>query len=125
MSVESNIMEKTFQIQTQENLDKNGLLYKYQSGFCAKFPTNSCLVQLSDFILRGMAKGLYTGIILVYLRKVFDTLDHIILLQKMECFGFKYSVINWFQLYLSNRKFFVALENVFSDAGLINCGVPQ
>ena len=43
----------------------------------------------------------------------------------MECIGFKESVIKWFQSYLSNRKFFVTLENVFSDAGLINCGVPQ
>ena len=38
---------------------------------------------------------------------------------------FKYSVIKWFQSYLSNRKFFVALKNVFSDAGLINSGAPQ
>ena len=28
-------------------------------------------------------------------------------------------------IYLSNRKFFVTVENVVSDAGLINCGVPQ
>ena len=84
----SNIIEKTFQIQTQENLDKNGLLYKYRSGVRFKFSTNSCLVQLTDFILRGMAKGLYTRMILVDLRKVFDTLDHTILLQKIECFGF-------------------------------------
>ena len=83
-----NIIEKTFQIQTQKNLDKNGLLYKYQSGFRSKFSTNSCLVQLTDFILRGMAEGRYTKMILVDLRKVFDTLDHTILLQKTECFGF-------------------------------------
>ena len=43
----------------------------------------------------------------------------------MECIGFKESIIKWFQSYLSNRKFFVTLENVFSDAGLINCVVPQ
>ena len=43
----------------------------------------------------------------------------------MECIGFKESLIKWFQSYLSNRKFFVTLENVFSDVGLINCGVPQ
>ena len=43
----------------------------------------------------------------------------------MECIGFKESVIKWFQSYLSNRKVFVTLENIFSDAGLINCGVPQ
>ena len=72
-----------------------------------------------------MDKGFHTGTILVDLHKAFDKLDHIVPLQKMECIGFKESVIKWFQLYLSKRKFFVTLENVFSDVGLINCGVPQ
>ena len=72
-----------------------------------------------------MIKGFYTGMILADLQKACDTLDHTVLLQKMECIGFKESVIKWFQSYLSNRRFFEALENVFSDAGRINCSVPQ
>ena len=125
LPVVSKITEKTIQIQTQEYSDKNGLPCKYQSGFRANFSTDSCLVQLTDFILRGMDKGFHTGMILVDLQKAFDTLDRTVLLQKMECMGFKGSVIKWFQSYLSNRKFFVTLENVFLDNGLINCGVPQ
>ena len=58
-------------------------------------------------------------------KKHVDTLDHTVLSQKIECFAFKESVIKWFQSYLSNRKFFVALENVFPVAELINWGVPQ
>ena len=42
---------KIIQIQTQEYLDKNCLLQKYQSGFRQNFSTDSCLVQLTDFIL--------------------------------------------------------------------------
>ena len=72
-----------------------------------------------------MDKGFHTGMIIIDLQKAFDTLDHTLLLQKMECIGFKDAVIKWFQSYHSNKKFFVTLENVFSDAGLINCGVPQ
>ena len=75
--------------------------------------------------LRGMDKGFHTGMILMDLQKAFDTLDHTVLLQKMKYVGFKESFIKWFQSDLSNRRFFVTLENVFSDAGLINCGVPQ
>ena len=52
---------------------------------------------------------------LVDLQKTFDPLDQTVLLQKMECICFK-SVIKWFQSYISNRKFNVTLENVFSDA---------
>ena len=72
-----------------------------------------------------MDKRLHTGMILVDLKKPFDKLDHTVLLQWMERIGFKESVIKCFKLYLSNRKFFVTLENVFPYAGLINCGVPQ
>ena len=39
--------------------------------------------------------------------------------------GFKKPVIKWFKSYLLNRKFFVLLEGVFSEEGLITCGVPQ
>ena len=106
-------------------MDKNGLLYKYQSSFRANFSKDSCLVQLTDFILSGIDKGFHTRMILVDLQKAFDTLDHTVLLQKMECMGFKESVIKWFQSYLSNRKSFVKLENVYSGAGLVNYSVPQ
>ena len=75
----SKIIEKTIQIQTQEYLDKNGLLYKYQSGFCTNFSTDSCLVQLTDFILREMDKRFHSGIILVDLQKAFDTLDQTVM----------------------------------------------
>ena len=43
----------------------------------------------------------------------------------MECVGFKKPVIKWFKSYLSNRKFFVSVEGVFSEEGLLTCGVPQ
>ena len=72
-----------------------------------------------------MDKRFHTGMILVDLQKAFDTLDHTVLLQKIDCIGFNESISKWFQSYLSNRKFFVTLENVFSNAGLINSGVPQ
>ena len=121
----SKIIEKNIQVQAQEYLDKNSLLYKYQSGFRANFSMDSCLAQLTDFILRGMGKESHTEMILVDLQKAFGTLDHTVILQKTECIGFKESVIKWFQSYLSNTKFFVTLENVFSDTGLINCGIPQ
>ena len=74
-------------------------------------------------MLRGTDKVFHTGMILIDLQRTFDTLDHIVLLQKLECTSFKESVIKWFQSYLSNRKSFLTLANVFSDDGLINCGV--
>ena len=63
-SVVSKIIEKTIQIQAQDNLDENNLLCQYQSGFCVKFSREHSLVQLTNFILRGMDKGFDTGMII-------------------------------------------------------------
>ena len=67
---------------------------------------------------------MHTGMILVDLQKAFDTLDHGVLLEKMKYFGFRASVIKWFESYLSNRKFLVCID-VFSEAGTLKYGVPQ
>ena len=64
LPVVSKIIQKTIQIQTQDYLDNNSLLYKYRPGFWVNFSTDSCHVQLTDFILRGMDKGFDTGMVL-------------------------------------------------------------
>ena len=121
----SKVIEKVIHDQVQEYLHRNKLLYVYQSGFRPNHSTDSCLSQLTNMILKGAEKKKHTGMILIDLQKAFDTLDHDILLQKMKCIGFSDTVVAWFRSYLSDRAFFVSLENTFSEVGSINCGVPQ
>ena len=102
----SKLIEKAIHIQTQEYLGKNDLIYKFQSGFRKTFSTDPCLVHLTDYIIKGMDTGQHTGMILIDLEKAFDTLDHDVLLKKMECVGFKKPVIKWIKSYLSNKKLF-------------------
>ena len=78
------LIEKATNIETQEYLDKNGFIYKFQSGFRKSFSADSCLVQLPNYIIKGMEKGKHTGLILADLQKAFDTLDHDVLLKKMD-----------------------------------------
>ena len=66
-----------------------------------------------------------TGMILINLQKAFDTIDHDILLQKLNAIGFSNHCVGWFKSYLSNRLFRVHLENYYSDSSTITCGVPQ
>ena len=60
-----------------------------------------------------------------HLSKGFDTVNHSILLQKLEHCGIRGVVLKWFQSYLENRKQFVSIGNVRSDISYILCGVPQ
>ena len=64
-----------------------------------------------------------TGMILIDLWKTLATLDHKILLETMTYLGFKKPVIKWFKPYLSSKKFFVSVDDVFSEAGILDSGV--
>ena len=62
---------------------------------------------------------------LIDLQKAFDTMDHEILLKKLECIRFSERVILWLESYLSGRTFKVNIDKKISDPGNLTCGVPQ
>ena len=63
--------------------------------------------------------------ILIDLQKAFDTVNHEILLKKMEFIEFSEETTKWFKSYLSNRNFKVHIKNTFLEPGNLLCGVPQ
>ena len=79
----SKITEKVIHNQTQSFLDKNDIIYRYQSGFRKFFSTDSCLSYFNNKIGTGFESGLYAGMILIDLQKGFDTVNHDTLLKKM------------------------------------------
>ena len=121
----SKVIEKVIHDQTSTFLNSKSLLYNYQSGFRKKHSTDFCLSYLNDKILKGFDRGMMTGMILIDLQKVFDTIDHDVLLQKLYATGFSKRTVNWFKSYLSNRSFKVNLGNNFSQPASVSCGVPQ
>ena len=59
------------------------------------------------------------------LEKAFDTVNHKILLSKLEHYGVRGVANDWFSSYLSLRKQKVSLEGISSEYQHISCGVPQ
>ncbi len=56
------------------------------------------------------------------LKKAFDTVDHTILLNKLQYYGFIGDELKWIQSYLSNRSQKCFINGVLSNPGIIKCG---
>lgn len=72
-----------------------------------------------------MDEGLLTGAVFIDLRKAFNSVDHDLLIKKLESYGFKNNELNWFKSYLSDRKQVVSVGKEISDYCLIMSGAPQ
>ena len=59
------------------------------------------------------------------MQKAFDTVNHDILLKKLEHYGLRGITNSWFKSYLSNRKQFVSLNGIDSSVETLMHGVPQ
>lgn len=57
--------------------------------------------------------------------KTFDTVDHKLMVNKLDTNGLRGVVHSWIESFLSNRIQYVSINNTLSDAKEITCGVPQ
>ena len=78
-----------------------------------------------DQIRLSIDKNQLTCGIFIDLSKAFDTVNHDILLGKLEHYGIRGNSLNLFKSYLTDRKQFTVIEKNRSKAGIIDCGVPQ
>ena len=105
--------------------DAYELFSPHQFGFRAKFSTDYAIVDIYEKLLSNLDKRLSTCAVFLDLAKAFDSVSHNILLQKLERYGIRGNVLNFFQSYLSSRSQFVKINNVESSLMNIEFGVPQ
>ena len=73
-----------------------------------------------------MDDGKLSVLVLLDLSATFDTIDHDILLHRLQyVFGIQGTVLSWFRSYLSKRFQIVSTQSTHSDQIELCCGVPQ
>ena len=122
----SKLLEKIMYNKIYNHVSNNKLLYNKQFGSQKNVSTEYAILQLTREILDSFENNQFTLGVFIDLSKAFDTVDHEILLSKLQYFGIEGKYLKWFQSYLCNRKQFITFgNNKQSNLLRINCGVPQ
>ena len=106
-------------------IDKNSILNEKQFGFRTNHSTYMVIIELVYKVVSAVERNENILGMFLDLSKAFDTIDHDILLYKLEYYGFRGIVLDWFKSYLKNRKQFVRYQACNSEYKNVKCGVPQ
>ena len=106
-------------------LEDNKIIYYKQFGFCKNFCTAHAIITLIENVQSALDNKKFAYGIFIDLKKAFDTVDHNILLSKLNYYGMRGIANDWFKSYLINRSQFVSINGFNSDNQNIEYGVPQ
>ena len=101
-------------------LEKHNTLNENQFGFRKNRSTTQAILLIVDKIQRAIEEKKISCGLFLDLSKAFDTVDHSILLKKLDYYGVRGTANDW----LSNRKQFVTLGCTSSTQQPVTCGVP-
>lgn len=125
LSIVSKVVEKIAHKRLQNFLQATKFFSANQYGFRKNHNTVDAVAQVVGAALNGFNKSKNTVAVLLDISKAFDTIDHTILLRKLEYSGVRGLPQTWFRSYLSNRKQLVSINGETSNLRGISTGIPQ
>ena len=121
----SKILEKIFEIRLNKFIEHSEILNDSQCGFQKGKSTALTLYELTVEITNAIDKNKLSIGVFIDLKKAFDTVNHELLLKKVERCEIRGVVHRWLSSYLEKRAQFVSFDTVNSNLKYIKCGVPQ
>ena len=113
-------------MQLVDYLDANDLLPRYQSAYRRDHSTETALLKVLSDLITAVDSGQLALLSLLYMSAAFDTVDHDILLQRLDgTYEIQGKVLKWFSTYLSGRAQAVHINGISSPEIPMKYGVPQ
>ena len=106
-------------------MEKHEILYEFQFGFRKGHSTSQAIAEIADNLRNAIDNNLYSCGVFLDFSKAFDTVNHTILLTKMELYGIRGVPLQLFASYLTNRQQYVQMRNTVSLRQTMTCGIPQ
>ena len=122
----SKLIEKLVLDQFFRHLDHNNLWHTFQLAYRPKHSTETGLLRVLNDLLTAPDSGFIAILTLLDLSTAFDTIDHSILLTRLDStFGIRDLALSFFRSYLQDRTQVVTVNGIKSSPSLLTCGVPQ
>ena len=125
ISLFSKILDRLMYNRLLEFLNKHNILNTYQFGFRNMHSTFMALITLLENLRNALDRGNCAIGIFLDFQKAFDTMNHKILLGKLNCYGMRGIAFDWFSSYLKSRNQTVIFTEQESEMKETLCGVPQ
>ena len=121
----SKLLEKLMAKRLTMFIGNYKILSKHQYGFRQNRSTEHAIINFVDKITTAIDQGKFSVGIFLDLSKAFDTINHRILIRKLDHYCIRGIAKKWFENYLCNRKQLVKYNGVKSEEMTITSGVPQ
>jgi len=122
----SKLVEKVVAARIDHHFQTNGLMCERQSAYRKSHSTETALLKVTADVLEALDSGHTCILVLLDLSAAFDTLDHEILIKRLETtFGITGNALSWFVSYLSDRFQSVTIDGRVSSPQRLVYGVPQ
>lgn len=125
LSVLSKVIEIIIKHRLISFLNNNKFFSDRQFGFLSGRSTDGALLSHITDIVSHIERGCFSVALYLDIKKAFDTVDHSILLDKLEKCGIRGSALAWFATYLGNRSQVVRIGGEISCTQFVTSGVPQ
>ena len=106
-------------------LNQNKCFHNDQFVFRNHHSTNHALINITEKMRNALDHSNYDCGIFLDFQKAFDTVNHKILLSKVEHYRIKGAPLTFYQNYLMNRTQYIAINKESSNVLSINYGLPQ
>ena len=121
----SKIFEKIVHNRLNNFFAKFNIISPNQYGFQKRKGTSDALSNLTEYVYKNLNANKHVVSLFIDLKKAYDTVQHDILLDKLECYGIRGTMLEWFGSYLRDRKNYVRIGKANSSIASTNIGVPQ
>ena len=125
ISIIVKVFERIVYDQLYSFLANGEIITNQQSGFRSLHSTVTALLEATDSWALDIDRGNVNPVVLLDLKKAFDTVDHDVLLGKLSLYGIQESAYDWCKSYLNNRTQKCVVNGSLSKVCSLSCGVPR